>query len=99
MVNKTSMMLFVFITVVAVGGLLWTVSDTLTGKYYAGGGGRYYYGPQRIQLSPQNACDYAGCSLTSPINIYTNEFGVKNVVCECEYGFIGVPLIQTAWVG
>ena len=99
MVYRTAAPFLVLIIVVAVGGLMWTVSlDSATGTYFASGGGRYYYGPQIVQLSPEEACKYAGCQSMRPTTIYTNEFGIKNVVCNCRYGKICVPMVQTAYI-
>lgn len=99
MVKHTGYMLLAFMAIVAVGGIVWTVSSiNAAGSYSAYGGGRYYYGPQIVQLSPEDACKYAGCYPAKPTTVYTNEFGTKLVVCHCAQGSVGIPLVQTARV-
>ena len=87
-----------FIAVVAIGGLTVQLRDTLTGNYYAGGGGRWYFGPQKAQMQPDEACAYAGLEPIYPVHVYTNEYGTLLSLCKRGGGFVGVPLVQTVFV-
>ena len=98
MMRKLGLVLLGFVAIVAIGGLTVQLRDTLTGKYYAAGGGRWYYGPQRIQLAPDEACVYAGLEPLDPVRVYTNEYGTLLSMCKQGDQFVGVPLVQTALV-
>ena len=72
--------------------------DASTGAYVASGGGKWYYGPQKAQMEPAEACTYAGCSPLDPINVYTNKYGTMMSLCNCRGKLAGVPLVQTIYV-
>lgn len=97
--KRTGIALLAFIVVVSIGGMVWTMSTlNATGMYTAAGGGRYYYGYQSVQLTPDDACKYAGCYPSRPQTVYTNEYGTKLALCHCGFGTVGIPLIQTVRV-
>ncbi len=98
MMRKLGLVLLGFVAIVAIGGLTVQLRDSLTGQYYASGGGRWYYGPQRIQLAPDEACIYAGLEPVDPVHVYSNEYGTQLSLCKQGNGFVGVPLVQTAVV-
>jgi len=98
MENKLGLLFLGIIAIVAVGGLTLTIRDSVTGEYFASGGGRYYYGPQKIQLAPDEACIYSGYEPVYPVQVKTNEFGTLVSVCRSPQGYVTVPLVQTALV-
>jgi len=95
MVQKLALLLLGLIAVVAIVGLTVQLKDTLTGQYVASGGGRFYYGPMKAQLQPDEACIYQGFDPLSPQQVYTNEFGTLMSVCRNGDQFVGVPIVQT----
>ncbi len=96
--RKLGLVLLGFVAIVAIGGLTVQLRDTLTGGYYASGGGRWYYGPQKIQLQPDEACVYQGLEPLDPVQVYTNEYGTLLSLCRYGGELVGVPLVQTALV-
>ncbi len=98
MMNKLGLVLLGFVAIVAIGGLTVQLRDSLTGQYSASGGGRWYYGPQIIQLAPDEACTYAGLEPMHPMRVYTNEFGTQLSLCKQGSELVGVPMVQTALV-
>lgn len=99
MVQKLSLMIFGLIALVAVGGIILELKDTVTGQYYAGGGiGRWYGGTQRVQLQPDEACIYSGLQPLHPWRVYTNEYGSPMSLCQKGDVFVGVPVWQTVYV-
>ncbi len=98
MVQKLGVIFLGLIALVAIGGLIIQLQNTLTGQYYASGGGRWYYGPQRAQMQPNEACIYAGLQPVYPQQVYTNEWGTLLSVCQQGSNFVGVPLVQTVLV-
>ena len=69
-----------------------------TGAYVASGGGDWYYGPQKAQMEPHEACIFAGCNPVKPVNVFSNEYGTLMSLCNCQGTYRGVPLIQTIYV-
>jgi hypothetical protein len=98
MMNKLGLIFLGFVAVVAIGGLTMHLRDTMTGQYYASGGGRWYYGPQPAQLAPDEACVYAGLEPLYPVQVYTNEYGTLMSLCSQNGNLVGVPLTQTILV-
>lgn len=98
MEHKLGLLFFGIIALIALGGLTFMIKESVTGGYVAGGGGRYYYGPQKIQLEPAEACIYSGYEAVYPIQVKTNEFGTLVSVCRSSNGYITVPLVQTALI-
>ena len=98
MVQKLGILFLGIIALVAIGGLTSLIRDSVTGDYVASGGGRYYYGPQKIQLQPAEACIYSGYEPVYPIQVHTNEFGTLVSVCRFGGSYVTVPLVQTALV-
>ena len=98
MVKQTCYMVLAFIAVVAVGGLIWSFTPSTTGSYTAGGSGRYIVQPNFVQLSPQDACQMAGCMPKSPLTVSKNDFGVYQADCICAEGLRSVPLVQVVKV-
>jgi hypothetical protein len=96
--NKLGLVLLGFVAVVAIGGLTVQLRDTITGDYYAAGGGRWYYGPQRMQFAPDEACINAGLEPVYPVRVYSNTFGTTMSVCQQGNSLVGVPVVQTAYV-
>ena len=84
--------------VIAIGALTYGLKDTLTGSYYAPGGGRWYYGAQRMQMQPDEACLYSGYEPLYPWRVYTNEYGTMLSLCRFGDKYVGVPVWQTAIV-
>lgn len=72
--------------------------DVVTGQYYASGGGRYYYGPQKALLQPDEACTYAGFQPLDPWRVESNEYGNLMSVCRDGGQYVMVPLLQTVLV-
>ena len=95
MVQKLALVFLGLIAVVAIGGLILKVGNVATGQYVAVGGGRYYYGPQRAQMQPDEACIYAGFEPIYPPRIFTNEYGTVVSECKRGSGTVIVPLVQT----
>jgi len=96
--QKLALIFLGFVAIVAIGGLTVQLRDTLTGQYAAGGGGRWYYGPQKIQMQPDEACTYAGFEPVHPWQVYTNEYGTLMSVCLFQGRQVSVPVVQTAVV-
>ena len=92
MVQKVGLMLTGLVAVVAIGILLIQLQDTLTGNYVKTGGGYWYFGPQKAQLQPDEACRYAGHEPALPWNVRTNEYGTQVSVCA---DGAEVPMVQT----
>jgi hypothetical protein len=99
MMQKLALILLGFVALVAIGGLTLQLRDSLTGQYYASGGGRWYYGPQKAQMSPSEACLYAGLVPAEPPRVFTNAYGTLLSACYKDGQLVGVPLIQTVFVG
>lgn len=97
MENKFGLIFLGIIGVLAIGGLITEFRD-VTGQYYASGGGRYYYGPQKIHLQPDEACIYSGLQPIYPVQVYTNQFGTLMSLCDYNGQKVGVPTVQTALV-
>jgi len=98
MMQKLGLMLLGFVALVAIGGLIIQLQETVTGNYVKSGGGRWYYGPMRAQMQPDEACIYAGLEPVYPQRVYTNEYGTLMTAC-IQYGeMVGVPLTQTIYV-
>ena len=95
MVHKLALVFLGLIAVVAIGGLTVQLKDVVTGNYYAAGGGKYYYGPQKAQLQPDEACIYQSYEPLYPWNVYTNEYGTIMSLCKNDGEFVGVPVVQT----
>ena len=93
--EKAGAILFLLVAVVGIGILVSELKDDLTGRYTAGGGGRWYYGPQKAQLSPSEACEYSGLQPLHPERVYSNEYGSLMSLCRSGNQFVGVPLVQT----
>lgn len=89
------MVLFALIALVAVGGLTFTLMDSITGNYVRSGGGRWHYGSQLAQFQPDEACVYAGYAPADKWRVETNEWGT--LVSVCRNGE-RVPLVQTVVV-
>ena len=98
MVQKLGFIFLGLIAIVAIGGLLVQLQNTMTGEYYASGGGRWYYGPMRAQMQPDEACIYAGLVPVYPQQVYRNEYGLVLSVCQQGDQRVGVPLTQTVLV-
>ncbi len=98
MVQKLGFIFLGLIALVAIGGLLIQIQNTLTGDYTASGGGRWYYGPLRAQMEPSEACIYAGLQPVYPQQVYSNEYGTMMSVCQQGSQMVGVPLTQTVLV-
>jgi len=95
--QKVGALLLAVVAAFAVAGFIvnW---DVVTGQYAAGGGGRWYYGPQKAQLQPDEACIYQGFEPIYPWQVYTNEFGTLMSVCKFNGQLVSVPLVQTVYV-
>jgi len=91
--------LLALVAIVALGSFAWSISTTnAAGSYSATGGGRYIAGPTIIQLSPQDACQLAGCSAKIPAAVMRNEYGVYLAECNCPEGKRAIPLVQRVTV-
>jgi hypothetical protein len=91
--------LFAIVAIVAIGSFVWSISTTNSaGSYVSTGGGRYIAGPTIIQLSPQDACQLAGCTAKIPAAIMKNEYGVYLAECNCPEGRRAIPLVQKVTV-
>ncbi len=95
MVQKTALLLLGFVALVAVGILTWQLRDEVTGNYSASGGGRWYYGPQKAQMEPAEACLYQGYEPMSPPRVYRDYYGSLMSMCRSGNELVGVPLVQT----
>ncbi|MEM3153945.1 MAG: hypothetical protein QW165_00030 [Candidatus Woesearchaeota archaeon] len=98
MVQKLGFLLLGFVALIALSGLIIQIQNSVTGEYYASGGGRWYYGPQRAQMQPDEACMFAGMKPVYPQQVYTNEWGTLMAVCDAGGRMVGVPLTQTILV-
>ncbi len=99
MVKRTSLSLMVFIAIAAILMLFFNFNNNnVSGSFTATGGGRYYYGQQIVQFSPEEACSYFGCQVGNPIHLTAGTFGTYQVACSCiENGVESikwVPLVQ-----
>jgi len=95
MVPRLGLVFLGVITVVGIAGLIFEFQDSTTGQYYAAGGGRWYYGPQRALLQPDEACIYSGYQPSYPWRVETNEYGTMVSVCNAGGRKVTVPLVQT----
>jgi hypothetical protein len=98
MVQKLGFLLLSFVALVALGGLVIQLQNTITGDYVKSGGGRWYYGPMRAQMQPDEACLYSNLQPVYPQQVYTNEWGTLMSVCMQGSQTVGVPLTQTIYV-
>lgn len=98
MMQKLGLVLLGFIAIVAIGGLTLQLREAFTGQYAAGGGGRWYYGPQRTQFEPAEACRYAGLEPIYPPQVYSNKYGTVLSLCKRGIDLVGVPTVQTVIV-
>jgi len=96
MVKKnTAYTLFAMVVIIAIGSFVWSISVmNSSGSYVSTGGGRYVQGSTIVQLSPQDACELAGCTSGIPAAVMRNEYGVYQALCECAEGRRAVPLVQ-----
>ena len=93
--EKGGFIAFAFVALMGFGILVSELSGVLTGQYYVSGGGRWYYGAQKAQLSPEEACVYGGFAPLAPARVYHNEYGTIMSMCRDGNQMIGVPLVQT----
>jgi len=98
MVQKLALLFLGLIAVVATVGLTMQIKELVTGSYVASGGGRYYYGPQKAQMQPDEACVYSGFEPVVPWQVYTNEWGTVMSACRVGNQYVGVPVVQTVVV-
>jgi len=96
--QKLGLVLLGFVAVIAIGGLTIQLRDTVTGEYYASGGGRWYSGPQIVQLSPDEACLYSGFEPLYPSRVESNKYGTLLSICKNGDQFVAVPVVQTVVV-
>ena len=75
--EKTQWMLFGFVALIAIGGLVLSISTEKTG--YLAKSGMYPY-PSTYRMIPQdNPCSILSCSFAYPVG--EDEFG--NTICQC----------------
>ncbi|MBW3019284.1 hypothetical protein KY329_03820 [Candidatus Woesearchaeota archaeon] len=100
MVNKNiAYALFVMVILIAIGSFVWSISvSNSAGNYVSTGVGRYVAGSTIVQLSPQDACELAGCMPSVPASVMRNEYGVYLAECECPEGRRAIPLVQRVTV-
>ena len=98
MMQKLGLVLLAFVALVAIGGLIIQLQNSVTGQYTRAGCGQWYCGPQRAQLEPDEACIAAGYEPIYPVNVYQNQFGTYLSACNHGGRTVGVPLVQTIYV-
>ena len=98
MVQKLALLFFGLIALVAIGGIVLELRDTVTGQYYAYGGGRWHTGTQIVQLEPDEACIYSGFEPVYPVRVESNKYGTLVSICKSGDQYVSVPVIQTIYV-
>ena len=81
------------ISILAIGGLVFGLQQTVTGSYTAGTGGDRVYGPVYVQFEPNEACLNSGYQPRKPIEIRSVPYGTM-AVCNGPEGQVLVPLVQ-----
>ena len=92
---KLGLVLLGFVAIVAIGGFTIQLRESITGDYVTSKGGRWYYGPMKAQLQPDEACIYSGFEQVYPWRVFTNEYGTLMSMCLKDGRYVGVPLVQT----
>jgi len=99
MVQKIALAFLGFIAIFAIAGTTLHFRDSATGLYTTGSNiGRWHVGTQKVQLQPDEACMYAGAVPLYPWRVYTNEYGTLMSMCKVGDSYVGVPIVQTAFV-
>jgi len=99
MVKRVALVFLAIISVVAISGLIFEFTNAgSSGLYVSGGGGRWYYGSNIVQLQPDEACIYSGYAPLDPWRVERNEFGTIVSLCNDNGRIVTVPVVQTAIV-